>query len=215
MAKIRIPQSDLEAIKKLTALPGADRRKLFDGLLQSPVSVDKDDLVRSVTKASGQSRSTADSFVNLLLSMYRGSMQLAHERFVNDLCNAIQIQLGVKLDDDFEHDLQKVLSSTQIGVASKTDVLRSEFDHVYCNARILTDIRPLFGPDPTLPPIAGAVVHNLRIQFHQDKEHKSFFVALDSQDLTTLENIVKRARAKEFSLKKVMQQSSIKYLDQE
>jgi hypothetical protein len=81
-------------------------------------------------------------------------------------------------------------------------------------ARILTDIRPVFGATDD-PPIAAVVVHTLRLSFFEDNESKEFFISLDAEDLRTLRDQLDRASSKAESLKEVIDKTGIDYVDTE
>lgn len=90
-----------------------------------------------------------------------------------------------------------------------------DYDRVFRDARILTDIRPVFGMDPTAGPLAGIVIHTLRIDYHEAGDHPSFHVALDTGDLRRPWELVERAIKKEASLKTEIEKTSMKYLEVE
>ena len=80
--------------------------------------------------------------------------------------------------------------------------MRTEDERVFCQARILTDLRPVFGQVIEDGPKAMVVVHLLKLTFHKGSEkHQEFFVSLDGDDLKTLRGLIDRAEAKAKTLK--------------
>jgi hypothetical protein len=87
---------------------------------------------------------------------------------------------------------------------------------VFCSARILSDLRPVFQEPPTAAS-ASVIIHNLQIGFHDSGtgDHKEFYVALDAGDLDILKKIIVRAEQKTASLKAILAKANVPYLEPE
>jgi hypothetical protein len=102
-----------------------------------------------------------------------------------------------------EKHLSNILSLDQsLGVTSKALDLMTEQHNLFLDANVLTDIRPVFGPNADDTPLASTLFHTLKIHYHEDSSHKEIFIALDSIDLKKLQDVLQRAILKEVSLKK-------------
>ena len=101
-----------------------------------------------------------------------------------------------------------------LAVLAKAQNVRGDQERLFCAARILSDVRPVFGNTPDSIS-AAVVVHSLNITYHQDGEHKDFYVALDTNDLRNLKKTVERAEKKHETLKSLIQKSTIRYFDGE
>ena len=90
----------------------------------------------------------------------------------------------------------------------------TENDRIFCGARILSDIRPVF-TDSLESASAAVIIHNLQIGFHDSGTgvHKEFYVALDNQDIQKLKEIILRAEKKTQALKAILNKSSVPYLE--
>ena len=102
-----------------------------------------------------------------------------------------------------------------LGITSKANDVLIENEHSFCNARILTDVRPIFQSDLTSEVSEAVIIHNLKITYHQDREHKDFFVAMDSEDIQTLKATIERAEAKDRSAKLMLEKANVLLLDVE
>src|SRR5262249_4817080 len=99
--------------------------------------------------------------------------------------------------EDFKHKLEILMGSDLLGLASKVQDLATEDERQYCSARILTDLRPVFGATINEGPKAMVVVHMLKLAYHQSSEkHQQFYVSLDADDLAALKALIDRAEAK-------------------
>ena len=80
---------------------------------------------------------------------------------------------------------------------------------MFCNAKILSDIRPIFGPKIESGPVAAVVTHTLKLGYHEEGEHKQFFVVLDDADLVTFQEVIQRAREKSDALDNLLGASKL------
>jgi hypothetical protein len=103
--------------------------------------------------------------------------------------------------EQFKDKLRPLLSSEFFSIVAKAYDLVTE-ERTFCSARILTDLRPVFGLRVEDGPQAMVVMHTLKLVYHEgSKRHEEFFVALDADDLKTLRKLVDRAEAKAETLR--------------
>ncbi|MCX6381767.1 MAG: hypothetical protein NT023_20210, partial [Armatimonadetes bacterium] len=108
--------------------------------------------------------------------------------------------------------LKQILSVEQIDIIAKATSVLLDHERVYSNARVLTDIRPVFSSDVAIMPTAVLIVHMLKIGYHENGEHKEFYVALDTEDVRKLQETLERATTKDKSLKDLLGQTNLSYL---
>lgn len=152
------------------------------------------------------------SLYEVLLSVASITPYLYEDK-VTDLAKSISnVALRIDLIDEknfeeFESRLLFLLNNKMIFYPARAQDLLSEYDRIFINSRILTDIRPVFGVDVKEPPECGMVVHSLSINCRESRSdnYKDYFFALDSQDLSVLKEAIERAEAKASSLKTVFE----------
>jgi hypothetical protein len=98
-----------------------------------------------------------------------------------------------------------------IGVSSKALEVMTQHQHIFCKARILSDIRPVFADNPEMAD-AAVITHTLELGFHRNGQHHDFYVALDADDLKKLKMIIERAEKKHVALQSILSKSSTPYL---
>jgi len=98
-----------------------------------------------------------------------------------------------------------------IGVTIKARDVMTEHERVFCHARILSDIRPVFADGPETAS-AGLVIHNLQIGFHHFGKHEELYFALDTDDIKALKEVVERAEKKTAGLEATLKTSGLPYL---
>jgi hypothetical protein len=92
--------------------------------------------------------------------------------------------------------------------------LQSDVERAFCDARILTDLRPIFGGEVDAPK-AMIIVHTLKLSYHDAAtgKHEELFVAIDDEDIEKLKRILERAERKAKSLVSRLQLAGIKTVD--
>ncbi len=219
-----IPEQQKRVLAQLLRFSQKERRELFDVLKEAKPSLLGRSFVTAWVKKAGASKADADGLFRLLAGLYE-SMDIAGdptEKFAADVCDTIQASKDPELPtkdvnwNEFKTYLTQVLSlDDTLGVSAKASQVRSEQNHVFCTARILTDLRPVFGRDVDKGPLAAVVVHQAKITFHENGEEttKDFFVALDSTDIVELKKLLDRATHKEASLTASAREGGINVLE--
>lgn len=94
--------------------------------------------------------------------------------------------------------------------------LQTQHQRNYQEARIFTDLRPVFPDDVGASPTGAVVVEMLQLQtWSRDGETETFFIALDEQDLGQLRDAVDRALAKTVSLRRFLDEKGLAYFQLE
>jgi hypothetical protein len=116
----------------------------------------------------------------------------------------------------FKDRLAKFLSLDSLNlVFSKAKELQLEAEHILCEARILTDLRPVFGSNVADSPTAMIIVHTLKLGYHDSNtaQHKEMFIALDNDDIAKLKETLIRAEGKTGTLKSKLDAAGIRSVD--
>ena len=189
-----------------------------------------DKLVAALSRVSGTSTSAASilakippdgmdipsgelpGIVRAILVLY--SLRIVHEQtaseLVDDVIEAIRTSdyQDLRLDEDREaefHDkLTRLLSIDSIGHRLKVRDLQSEHERWICTARIITDIRPVFGLSHDSDPVDAFVTHTLKITYHEGSQTKEIFFSMDDDGVQDLRDILDRAEMKSEKLNKVI-----------
>ncbi len=79
-------------------------------------------------------------------------------------------------------------------------------------SKILSDLRYVFKSDPEEEPYGAVIVHLLKLTYHEDTEHKEFFVAMDDGDLRHLKEVIERAEKKARTLRRKLDAAATIFL---
>lgn len=222
MTNLSIPDKDIATLQKLASLSKNEKLKLLNAIKETEPTLQLERLNTKIAKKTNLDKQELLPIIKMFGSMYRGriSSDVSAEMFAADLNNTLQTidEPPFKgMDDDLRNDLTGYISEiltldNSLGITAKALGVMTEHEHVYCRARVLTDMRPIFGEDISKPD-AFVTTHTLRIGFHDNKEHKDIFIAMDRNDVKELIDMLKRAEQKEEALDSFLNNSKLVHID--
>ncbi|OZE22151.1 hypothetical protein CH262_18950 [Rhodococcus sp. 05-2255-1e] len=202
---------------RIAELPDAEFDALAGALAGTSVS-SVNALQRAVSDAVGtvwQRDDEVESFVTHLMSM--SSLGASHDFKPDELARTVVKRVEDSVGGDARlrliDRLAALLSAPKFFGFSKALDVSSEFDQVLHVARLVTDIRPVFDPDPSIDPIGAVVVHNLRLDYFHEGRIKTASFALNDHDLAQLKLVVERAQAKHATLTRLLSSSNLTEFD--
>ncbi len=216
MAVVRIPDPYQAGVSALAAMPESAFTQLREALSRAPSSFTDQRELTAWISSEVKNVPPADltRLIRSLASLYRlqsrqpnrSAQQLATEVALaaREIPN-FQAKEGVDLAARLAELL--VLESLNT-TAFKAKELQSESERTFCEARIITDIRPVFGENLDDPPTM-MIVQTLKVGFHEP-EHKDVFIALDSDDILSLKKTLDRAELKAKKLKSLLDSSGMR-----
>ncbi len=211
-----------EYVSSLTLLSSIDEKTFneINSLIDnSPIVFYPGKIAKPIGKYSlKEVKSIIMAMTTLFISRER--KEISNEEIADGICKNLKEKKNVELDKQQEQILKdrliNFLKNEKLYISSKPiDILR-EFENIYLESRITTDIRPIFGTDITKRPQATVIIHNLHIHFRHGDEgdnHKDIFFTLDNDDLDELKSIIERAEKKNQTLIKMLESNGITNLD--
>lgn len=224
MTQLRIPESSFEAVQNLIRIGERDFELFLDALSKAEPSLDQDKFWRHVADhVESIDKGVIRSLLREVFEMDDARSQTGQE--IPEFADSIaQAALGVKSkefsinagDEKILKDrLMRIFEGRKgLEITSKAMGILLDQSHVFYSAAILTDIRPVFNKKGDSVD-AAVIVHNLRIHYGQDSEHKDFFVALDTSDIQSLRKALDRADLKAKCLQGLVKKAGVSYLDSE
>lgn len=100
-----------------------------------------------------------------------------------------------------------------LNTISKASDLLLEYENVFSNARIITDIRPIFKPNIDKGLAGALIVHTLKIEYRDVTGTKELYLTLDALDLFGLSEELFRAEEKAQILQSLLKQVNLPHLD--
>jgi hypothetical protein len=222
MASLRIPEEYKGGIVKLLKLSDEDAQKLLSVLQSIPITNTlKQELSEKVFALGTITKSDADEIADALRSL---SLVLAYSNeppseFVDGLAEAMEesgdeeLKLPDEIRDNIKQRLTKFLDIDSLIVSAKAEGVMYEYENVFSTARVLTDIRPVFGLNAEEPPKAATITHMLSIHYSHSGDHKEIQIALDEIDLEDLMDAFERANTKAESLKSILEMAKLFHIE--
>lgn len=219
MAALEIPKRYISGFQLLIELDD-DKMKRLIGAMSSP---DVKPTLRTRNLAEQIAAKLTDikpDDVRRIVTTIRSLYYLLNHReeladkLVPDIIEGIEDSQDLNKEnwqkDKFANYLTQILNiDGTLTVIAKAWGVLTDHEHIFCNARILTDIRPVFGSDVDVSPDSVVTVHMLKIGYHEGAEHKEFFVALDKSDLRELREILDREAKKTRSILRRLEQAGM------
>jgi hypothetical protein len=224
MSVLAIPEEHYEGFESLMRLNDDLKAQLISALGNiKPTSRVRDFTTQLLTQVPKIPDTEIKCIVPVIISIYRLMERRAVDinTLVAELMEAIQEaeELDIPANwqpERFAEYLQQILSvNGSVSIIAKATGVFLDHERIYCGARILTDIRPVFSSDAAVMPNAAVIVHTLKIGYHENGDHKEFYLALDAEDIRKLQEILNRANTKAQSLKELLNKAELSYLPTE
>ncbi|MEE9339775.1 MAG: hypothetical protein V3U87_17020 [Methylococcaceae bacterium] len=218
MSNIRIPEEHQQSFVAISMLSDSVVTELFSILETVPLALEQKSAVeKALNNSTYDFPTNVFDIVNVLFSIYSA---LAYtnktiEVFVTDIVESIDnIQIEgytytSKEKGNLRKNLTTLLSISSISTVSKATGVLFDCENILRNARILTDIRPIFGYGEDDSILASVIVQTLKLEFVKDDEEKEFFINLDEQDIDNLIGILQRAKRKSDQSKNLLKKARV------
>ena len=220
---LRVPEQQIVHIQKFLELPDDKIQGFLDALAKAGPQFNVSDLSGEVSASLELPRDLTEGIVLVLASLYRTRdvQNTPIETFVDQ-----EVFAALKNAETFSEKkvdaqwatLRKFLIAalsleSTVGTAAKAGYILTQHERIFVNARILTDVRPIFHLNVSEKPDSAVIVHMLRItQRDNFQHHAEQYFALDSNDIRVLKALIDRAMKKEETLKGLMKDSGVTVL---
>lgn len=219
LASLKIPDRYRQGVLLLAKMPDEAFNELLSALTKAP---ERMTTIRELSiwvgpEASHTSKSDVAKILDALTSLYRLQKRVGFpvSKIARDAADDVH-ECDQDLRDRLQGRLAQVLVFETLSVASaKARELQTDRDKIFCDAKILTDIRPIFGEAVGETPEAAIIVHTIKLGFHDSgsASHKEIYIALDAGDISTLKKILERAEQKEKVLGSMLSLASVKQIE--
>jgi hypothetical protein len=224
MARVIIPPAVREGLDVIALLNEEQFQELFSAVSEIPSRIRQHRIfdLRELKLASIPPRES-DHAQEALFSLYisRVGTEVLVPDFVDDIAESLKEEKRSDKDwtdseetlGRFKERLTKLLSIGTLNKIAKAHDVLLEHAQTFAKARILSDIRPVFG-EKIDSDLAGAmIVHMLKIDYSRSGRREEFFVALDTKDIQLLIDTLERAKLKTEQLKSVIDSASLEYFE--
>lgn len=218
MAALSIPEQHQLGLAKILALPDDVVDRLIAALENVAPSSRSVDIIQGVALTAPDLLPEDDmrSVVSTLYSLYnlRAVVDVPLTRFLKDLMSGLKGSGNPTLQsidtEALETRLRRLTTIPSLELSAKAFSLQREHEHLFHDAQIFTDLRPVFKKDVSEDPVGMVLAYTLKVIFHDGTRHKEVYFALDADDVTRLKQVVERAEAKSDTLKRLLEAKEIR-----
>jgi hypothetical protein len=219
LASLKIPERYRQGVLLLAKMPDEAFSELLAALKKAPehMTTIRELSVWVGPEAAHTPKSDVAKILDALTSLHRLQKRVGFPvlTIARDVADDVQ-EYDQDSRDRLRGRLEVALPFETLNVASaKARELQTDRDKIFCDAKILTDIRPIFGESIGESPEAAIIVHTIKLGFHDSgsASHKEIYIALDANDISTLKKILERAEQKEKALISVLRSASVKQIE--
>jgi hypothetical protein len=164
-----------------------------------------------------------EEFLETLYSLYlfRSHSDVDIGQFVEDLSEAIQEceNEEVRAANASELNVLKskfksLLTVHPLSTLSKAHGLRTDFANVFSDAKVISDIRPVWDGDVKAPPEGIVITHTLKIEYGNVGGAGELYLYIDKKDIERLISVLVRAQEKTATLQSLAKERWMKTLDE-
>jgi hypothetical protein len=217
MADLSIPTRHKNGVVKLLKLSEDSFSQIISAFEGVGPKLFPDDLSTQVlSKIRGVSPEDLSEIIAMIMSLssHRAHDESTAEELAEQVIQAaIGSDIRIESRNAFKDRLVKFFELDTLLVSAKALGILQSNENLFCSARILTDVRPVFGSDPNISPTAAVMVHMLDLGYHKNGELKHLYIAMDSLDIDILREALDRAESKAESLKLLIKKAGMEFLD--
>jgi len=209
VAGLSIPKSDRNGLATLREMPDSALTVFLSEIEKSP---------DSIPVIPGVSPEDAEQMNDALETMYaiRAYHEVALDEFITDICESLREHKELLPNDEptFRQRLARSLSIEGLTIAAKAFNLQNDHERDFCDVRILTDARPIYGTDVSSPPKAMVISHILKLSYHViGGDLNEIYISIDSDDIVTLRDSLIRAEKKARSLRQMLEAAKVRVIE--
>ncbi|KAI9134348.1 hypothetical protein [Acaryochloris sp. CCMEE 5410] len=202
-----IPSEHIKAIDTLIRISDADFDQLLTIFQETNLGVDLEDFIQNASLNINNldiSESRTEEIISFLSSLYIASeiYSLPLSEIIESLQEKIiesqdftNIPLSEK--ENTKNRIQQLLTQCpSLQVASKRNNLKYEYENIFSNSRVFTDIRPIFFEKISEGVISEVVVNVLKITYFKNRKQEEIYLSIDENDIEQLSEQLERAKRK-------------------
>lgn len=215
--RVRVPERFAASFTQLSQVPDAEFDAFVSSLTNARPTLHADALAAAVDKAApslgGEGVKGLVAALVSLVGLARMN-QWEPEEAAGIVAHSENVsRAGAQADDALGGRIAMLLSTRSIALLGKALDMGTEYDKVMVSARILTDLRPVFGPDVVEAPGGALLTHTLKIEFvHDAGDVGNIYVAMNEDDVANLRTLLNRADQKAVTLKGMIAKMGVSYM---
>ncbi len=214
MPRLNVPERYRPALLRLLSLPNSDFERLASALARESPSISAQLRLSGVT-LEGINKKTLDDIgaaISSFCTAWSAAGDMSADTFAGTLAEAVATFDQDTNVDEARARFRKILEIEPVASFSKASAVLTDNQRDFHEAKILTDIRLAFRPDPSDEPYGAVIIHLLKLVYHEGARHEEFHIALDGDDIKRLITVLERAQKKAKKIQEKLKAAQIHYL---
>jgi hypothetical protein len=211
-----LPESLAKGLREIAILPDETFGKLLAFLEAIPAEIKQGEIFNAGKADFGEGTLINDALISAAFSivMSRVGSRVSVEQFVERLVDGISPSAamdGAQLET-LRRRTADILSIRSIDLVARAQDVLTEHSQTFSTARVVSDLRPVFGDQVSADPAGMVIVHMLNVNYRSAGRRETFVVALDEKDIDDLMSVLQRAKDKGTTLQKIVENTGIPYI---
>lgn len=164
--------------------------------------------IRTILIEKNQDEKTIADINNIIHGLV--FLSVSSSKSPNDFVDELIVEFKnreYELEDDhkidlFHENLVKLLSASALFLNVKASTLAGDYERIYSESKVITDIRPIFKNSKPDSPVGHVVIHTLKITSQAKFEEQDYYFSMSELDLIDLHDQILRAQQKSKMLEK-------------
>lgn len=208
---IQIPERIRKAVEYFLSLDETDQQRLMDTVAELQPSLDFEHVLAQFEATSSLEGDLNRNILHLISGINQAALE--HDLETSEVSEAVIASLypeeaekedRSKLEDKKKSIANLASSATSVAQSFKGYKLSKEGKLVLENARIITDIRPIFEPKTDDRITSSVIVHELRLAVTRNQQVENIYITVDMESLRKLEQVIKRAYSKDTAIRNIL-----------
>ncbi len=220
MARYTIPERFKKGFAILSKTPKSVIEDIANILKNLPIGIGIDNIAEKIKLDIRDEirESDIDEIIKTLFSLvgFNNENTIDFTEFVNEITKSYSDE------SDLDESSLKLLNSNVISLYSssqsikmtlKANNLSGEFEKLFLDCRVLSDIRIIFSENLDDANQSAVIVHQLKLDYVKHGETQQTFFALDSNDLRKLKISIERALDKDKNIRENMYSNNLQFIE--
>lgn len=194
--QLRVPSAYRSAFEWLATVPD-DEAEQFIGSFEKSDSFTRTTILRDAAQSDPKLRAQLEPLFDGILGLIRSLQEAGEESAEDDTASVLANDSALNVPDESRPALAtriaRLLRGRGLALLGKAVDLQAEHNRVFRQARIYSELRPMFDLKLSLSPRSVSLTHMLKIEYFDSRlSVDTTYIALDSQDLLELKRVVDR-----------------------
>jgi hypothetical protein len=211
-----LPEALAKGLREIAVLSDETFGKFVAFLEAIPIEIKQGELFNYGKADFGEGNLINDTVISAAFSivMSRVGSRTSAQQFVERLIDGISpsAELGDAQLRTLRSRAAEILSIKSLDLLARAQDVLLEHSQTFSTARIVSDLRPVFGDQISSDPAGVVIVHMLNVIYRNAGRRETFAVALDEKDIDDLMGVLQRAKDKSATLKRIVENTSIPYI---